>query len=77
MKAKVVSIIAKGIAVGMLLAAYIAIVFMGKVVSVPSVIALAAATAAMFGDVTLSIWMDKFITLFNKKPEEKAVDPKD
>jgi hypothetical protein len=75
MKAKIASLIAKMVAGAMLLSAFVMIVFF-KYTGIPvySVIALAAAVAAIFGDITLSLWLDKFLVLFGKKKEEDIVN---
>jgi hypothetical protein len=82
MKAKIASLFAKIIAGLMLVSAFVMIVGFGRTdIPVFSVIALSSAVAAIFGDITLSLWLDKFLVLFGKKSEsavtpEALIDPK-
>jgi len=74
MQAKTLSLIAKIVSVAMLLTTFIMIVVFGKTsIPVIPIVILAAAVSGMFGDVSLSIWFDKFLK--NKNAKEAPVDP--
>jgi hypothetical protein len=60
MKAKTASLIAKGIAIAILLTSWVMIAFYGMNINIMSVVTIASAIALVFGDVSLNLALDKF-----------------
>lgn len=70
MKAKDLSLLAKGIAIAIIITSWVMLTFFGKTINMTEVLMAAGGIAAVFSDVSLNILAEKFRAT---KPDDKNV----